>query len=387
MAYMHKRLLESLVRNRLSSSPAVALLGPRQSGKTTLTGHLGGLYFDLENPADQTRCDLEWGAITASKTLVILDEAQSWPGLFPRLRSAIDADRRRNGRFLLLGSVSPALMKNVSESLAGRLALCELTPFLAVEFPKSRWDDLWLMGGYPNGGILGGRRFPDWQRDYLTLLARRDLPLWGLPAKAFTTERLFKMLASCHGQVLNASDIGRGLGLSYHTISHYLDFLVNSYLIHLLPTFGGPLSKRVIRHPKLYWRDSGLLHALMGATSREELMTAPWLGFSWEGWVVEQIIGHLQAHGVWFEASYLRTKEGLELDLIIQFSRARWAFEIKLTTAPSPQDIHRLNTAADLIQANRRVLVSRAPQTADDGKTMVTNLAHLIDLLPHSPEP
>lgn len=361
--------------------PAVALGGPRQSGKTTLAKSLGGRYYDLENPADQTRCDLEWNSIVHCKELTVFDEAQSWPPLFPRLRAAIDLDRRRNNRFLLLGSVSPVLMKNVSESLAGRLALCELTPFLLPELSPKKQTDLWLMGGYPDGGVLGGRSFPRWQRDYLTLLARRDFPAWGLPTKPLATERLFKMLAACHGQILNASEIGRGLGLSYHTVSDYLEFLVNSYLIRLLPPFSGNLRKRLIRSPKLYWRDSGLFHSLMGATTWPILMTMPWVGFSWEGWAIEQILGWLQTTDQWFEASHFRTQEGLELDLVIQFPKERWAFEMKLTTAPTPEDLQKLNKAADLINADRRVLLSRTLSHQDDGKTMSTNLPHLLTLL------
>lgn len=361
--------------------PAVAMGGPRQSGKTTLAKSLGGSYFDLEDPADQTRCDLNWNSIVSSRDLTIFDEAQSWPPLFSRLRSAIDADRRRNNRFLLLGSVSPVLMKNVAESLAGRLALCELTPFLLPEVPKKTQDDLWLMGGYPDGGVLGGRAFPHWQRDYLTLLARRDFPAWGLPTKPLATERLFKMLAVSHGQLLNASEIGRGLGLSYHTVSDYIEFLVNSYLIRLLPPFSGSLRKRLIRSPKLYWRDSGLFHSLMGATTWDSLLSMPWLGFSWEGWAIEQILGWLQTTDQWFEASHLRTQEGMELDLVIQFPKERWAFEMKLTTAPSPEDVQKLNKAADLIKADRRVLLSRTPNPQDDGKTMSTNLPHLLKVL------
>lgn len=378
---MRKRRLSALLRDRLSSMPAVALGGPRQSGKTTLARSLGGRYFDLEDPADQTRCDINWSSIVASRGLTIFDEAQSWPPLFPRLRSAIDADRRRHKRFLLLGSVSPVLMKNVSESLAGRLALCELTPFLLPEVPPKSQDDLWLKGGYPDGGVLGGGGFPHWQRDYLTLLARRDFPAWGLPTKPLATERLFKMLATAHGQILNASEIGRGLGLSYHTVSHYLEFLVNSYLVRLLPPFSGSLRKRIIRSPKLYWRDSGLFHSLMGVTTRDSLFSMPWLGFSWEGWVVEQIIGWLQTNDQWFEASFLRTQDGQELDLVIQFPKELWAFEMKLTLAPSPEDVQKLNKSADIIGAHRRILLSRTTTFQDDGKMMSTNLPHFLRVL------
>src|SRR5690242_14725619 len=160
---MHRRLLAPQLKRLLGSFPAVALLGPRQAGKTTLARGLGQAYYDLEDEADRTRLDAEWPLVEDSKSLVIFDEAQAHPPLFPRLRGAIDRKRRKNGRFLLLGSVSPALMKNVSESLAGRLGTAELTPFLAAEWPASRQERLWIQGGYPDGGILGGEGFPLWQ--------------------------------------------------------------------------------------------------------------------------------------------------------------------------------------------------------------------------------
>jgi predicted AAA+ superfamily ATPase len=166
---------------------------------------------DLEKEADRLRLDVEWESIVAGRGLAIFDEAQEMPALFPRLRAAIDEDRKRHGRFLLLGSVSPFLMRQVAESLAGRLALCELTPLLAGELPEKRWDDLWRFGGYPDGGVLDATHFPDWQRFYLDLLAQRDLPHWGLSARATVTQRLFRMLAAVHGQAWNASQIGKSL--------------------------------------------------------------------------------------------------------------------------------------------------------------------------------
>jgi predicted AAA+ superfamily ATPase len=217
------RPIARLLKQRLAQYPAVCLLGPRQSGKTTLARSFGGAYFDLEQESDRLRLDLQWSALAAGKKLVVLDEAQAWPEVFPRLRGAIDEARSRKGRFLLLGSVSPALTKHVSESLAGRLSLVELPPFLLNELPAASLDDLWLRGGYPEGGILEPRRFPQWQRDYLTLLAQRDLPNWGLPAKPQMTQRLLRMVAAVHGQLWNASQIAQSLGLSYATVNTYMD--------------------------------------------------------------------------------------------------------------------------------------------------------------------
>jgi predicted AAA+ superfamily ATPase len=260
---MIARRLGSLLAARLRDYPAAALVGPRQCGKTTLAKSLRGTYFDLEKEPDRLRLDVEWDKVAAGRSLVILDEAQEMPAIFPRLRAAIDEDRKRKGRFLLLGSVSPALMKQVGESLAGRLALCELAPLAADELPPARWDDLWHFGGYPDGGVINAARFPEWQRFYLDLLAQRDLPHWGLPARAATTQRLFRMLAAVHGQTWNASQIGKSLGLSYHTVNQYVDFLEQAFLIRRLPAYSANLRKRLVKAPKLYWRDPGLLHALL----------------------------------------------------------------------------------------------------------------------------
>ena len=191
---------------RLAAYPAVALIGPRQCGKTTLARSMAGVYFDLEQEPERLRLDLEWDGLVAGKALVILDEAQSWPEIFARLRGAIDDDRRRMGRFLLLGSVSPSLMHHVSESLAGRLSLVELTPLLSTELrAKASRDRLWFRGGYPDGGVLEPGPYPRWQLDYLALLAQRDLPAWGLPAKPQTTDRMLRMLAVLHGTIWNAA--------------------------------------------------------------------------------------------------------------------------------------------------------------------------------------
>jgi uncharacterized protein len=378
---MRRRAAAALVRRRLRAYPAVALVGARQCGKTTLARSLGGRYFDLEQEADRLRLDVEWNTVVQSRGLTVLDEAQAWPPLFPRLRGAIDADRRRAGRFLLLGSVSPSLMREVSESLAGRLAVCELTPFLLGETPRRAVDALWLRGGYPDGGVLGGPAFPDWQRQYLALLAQRDLPAWGLPARPAVTDRLFRMLATGHAGLWHAAPVGASLGLSYHTVNSYLEYVEGAYLVRRLPPFLPNLKKRLIRSPKLYWRDSGLLHALLGVSSREQLMTQPWLGASWEGWVIEQVLGSLSSRGVAHEAYFFRGSDGTEVDLVLEIGQARWAIEIKLTTAPAPEDLERLAHAARLIGATRLCLVSRTLRAAASGNVMSSDAAGLVRAL------
>ncbi|MGD0309219.1 MAG: ATP-binding protein [Acidobacteriota bacterium] len=378
---MIARIVEPLLRRRLKTNPAAVLVGPRQSGKTTLARSLPGVYFDLEQPADRLRLDLQWDELAATRQLIILDEAQTWPELFPRLRGAIDAGRRRNGRFLLLGSVSPALMKHVAESLAGRLALVELTPFLISEQPDRPPADFWLRGGFPDGGILNPGRFPQWQQDYLTLLSQRDLPVWGLPAKPPVTQRLLRMLAAVHGQVWNASQVGQSLGLSYHTINSYLDFLEGAFLIRRLPPWLSNLKKRLVRSPKIYWRDSGLLHSILGVRTMDDLLHQPWVGASWEGFVVHQMLGLMAALGEAGEPHYFRTRDGYEVDLVFKLGSRLWAVEIKLSASPSPEDYSRFNLAADLIGADRRYLVAQVARSSLNKTGGVLSLPHLLDVL------
>jgi predicted AAA+ superfamily ATPase len=379
---MIPRQIRRQLIERLKAYPAVAMVGPRQCGKTTLARSIRGVYYDLEHEEDRLRLDLEWDALVAGKNLAILDEAQSWPEVFTRLRGAIDRDRRRMGRFLILGSVSPSLMIRVSESLAGRLSIVELTPFLWTELRgKPSRERRWLCGGYPDGGVLDRKQYPRWQLDYLTLLAQRDLPTWGLPAKPQTTDRLLRMLAAVHGQTWNASQVGQSLGLSYQTVNSYLDYLAGAFLIRRLRPYQTNIRKRLIKNPKVYWRDSGLLHALLMVSDERTLLMQPWVGASWEGFVIEQAIGELSSRGCAFEAYYFRTSDQYELDLVLDLGRDRWAVEIKLTASPGPADMARLDQAADLIGASRRFLVSQVGRSFGDEKRASCNLPSFIERL------
>ncbi len=378
---MKRRLATAVLRARLARFPAAALLGPRQSGKTTLARSLSRRYYDAEQPADRVRLDLDWKAICSGRELVVIDEAQSWPELFPRLRAAIDADRRRNGRFLLLGSVSPALTREVSESLAGRLARMELAPFLLPELGQRGLARLWLNGGFPDGGVLSGSGFPAWQRDYLALMAQRDLPAWGLPARPQVTDRLLHMLAIAQGQLWNASALGQSLGLSYHTVNGYLDYLEGAYLIRRLAPWSGNLRKRLTRSPKLYLRDSGLLHALLRIGSRTELLRHPAAGASWEGFVVEQLLGALAASGIDAGAHFLRTSDGHEIDLLLALGGKTVAIEVKLSAHATPHDLARLERAADLVSAEHRYVVCQTDEPAASGTRGSLDLASAIERL------
>lgn len=389
---MQTRRLEIEIRELLKRNPAIAILGPRQVGKTTLAKHLGGAYFDLEQVSERTALDVDWSSLCAGKKLVILDEAQSWPEIFPRLRGAIDDDRKRNGRFVLLGSVAPWLMREVSESLAGRLALVELTPFLLPEIldpapssvdssalGESAIDRLWLRGGFPDGGILDASAFPRWQRDFVALLTQRDLPKWGFTASAQDAERLLFMLAAHHGQAFNAARLGQGLGVSAPTVTRYVDFLEGAYLIRRLLPFEGNIKKRLVKTPKCYLRDSGVLHSLLDLRNRDALLRSPAVGPSFEGFAIEQILGVLSARGEFIRPHYFRTSDQYEIDLVFDRAGTRFAIEIKLTSNPSPDDFRRLEKAADMIGAQKRILVSRVAQTTVAGDRISCSLPWLLE--------
>jgi len=370
----YKRILSQ----RLGEYAAVALIGSRQAGKTTLARTLKGAYYDLELEPDRLRLDLDWPSLMDSRQPVILDEAQSWGEIFPRIRGAIDAHPSKKGRFLLLGSVSPSLMTQVSESLAGRLSLVELTPFLTTELRDVSLEKVWRFGGYPEGGVLNAERFPRWQRDYLSLLTQRDLPNWGMPARPQVVQRLAQMIASVHGQVWNASQIGQSLGISYHTVNTYVDYLEGAFLVRRLLPYQANLRKRLVKRPKVYWRDSGLLHALLNVTASENILAKPWVGASWEAFVIEQILGAFQQSDIQVAPYYFRTSDGYDIDLVLDFGSELWAVEIKLTTSPGPNDFNRLEAAADMIGAERRILVSQVQRSQIAGDRISCNLPWLL---------
>lgn len=359
---MIRRHVTGLLRERLRSFPSAVLVGPRQCGKTTLARSFGGDYFDLEQETDRLRLDVQWEALVRRRRLTVLDEAQAHPAVFPRLRGAIDDERRRNGRFLILGSMAPSLMSAVSESLAGRLAIVELTPLGLTEVGPRSAARLHRFGGFPDGGVLRPGDYPAWQTSYVTLMAQRDLPAWGLPARPAMTERLLRMIAASHGAILNATSLGQSLGISYHTVQSYLDHLEGAFLVRRLPPFEANLRKRLVRSPRLYVRDSGLLHALLGLGPRDDMLARPWAGASWEGFVIEQILAFRRGRGEDVEAFFFRTHDGLEGDLVLSVGAALEVIEIKLTSVPSDQDMARVAKVADLLGATRATLISQTAQ-------------------------
>jgi predicted AAA+ superfamily ATPase len=377
---MINRKIKNTIISRLKQFPAVALLGPRQAGKSTLAKTFSGAYYDLEIDQERLRLDLQWNEIIKSEKLIILDEAQTYPDIFPRIRSAIDADRTKTGHFMILGSVSPSLMKQVSESLAGRIAITELSPFFLEEVKQMGLDNLWLMGGFPDGGIIKEDMFPLWQKNYLGLIAMRDLPHWGLAAAPQVTQKFFKMTAAIHGSLWNASQIGKSMGLSYHTVNNYLDYLEQAYLIRRLPPYHANIRKRLVKSPKIFWRDTGLLHSLLGASNFEQLLSQPWVGFSWEGFVIEQILAFLESQGRDYEVYFFRTSDGYELDLILFLEGKKWVFEIKLTGSPGTSELDRLKRTSEMINADNVVLVSRTEKEIKGGGIISTNLPGVLRL-------
>lgn len=239
-------------------------------------------------------------------------------------------------------------------------------------------DRLWRWGGFPDGGVLGQPVFPIWQEGYLRAMAERDLPAWGLRAAPVLTQRLFRMIAAEQGAILNLSKLGQSLGLSHPTVQRYLEVLEGAYLIRRLPPFEANLRKRLVKSPRIYWRDSGLLHALLRFRADDDLFAQPWVGASWEGFVIEQILSVRRSRGEGFEAYFFRSHDGFEADLVLDFGRVREVIEIKLTSGPSPEDLARLDQVAGLVEGTRQVLLCRVAKSVTRGDRWVTGLKEYL---------
>lgn len=334
-----RRILPN-IEKALVQFPAVALLGPRQAGKTTLarsvgSSHVNSLYLDLERPSDLAKlADPELFLSRHADQLVVLDEIQRQPDLFPVLRALID-ENRRPGRFLLLGSASPQLLRQTSESLAGRISFHELAPFDVSEIKPKKADVgvFWLRGGYPLSWLAESDEASlAWRESFIITHLERDIPAFGIRIPGPTLHRFWRMLAHLHGQMWNASRLASGFGVSAPTVQHYLEILEATYMVRRLPPLHVNLGKRLVKSPKIYLRDSGLLHALLGIRSLDELAGHPVVGPSWEGWVLEQIAQLLSPQ---WRLSFYRTATGAEMDVVAERGERRIGFEIKLSSAPS----------------------------------------------------
>ncbi len=331
-----KRSLTDTVLKRLKTNPAVALLGARQVGKSTLAEMIlphftKSIYLDLERPADLNKLtDAEAFFDQFSDRLIVLDEIQRLPDIFPILRSVIDRNKT-NAQFLILGSASRDLIRQSSESLAGRISYIEITPFTQPELPAIDSKIHWLRGGYPRSLLAEDEEVSyQWREDYIRTFLERDIPQLGFQIPANTLSRFWRMLAHVHGQVLNASKLGDSMGVSSHTIRNYIDLLEQTFVLRILPPFASNLKKRLIKSPKIFIRDSGILHTLLGIAEMEDLFANPVYGSSFEGFVIENVLTNLPR----WQASFYRTSNGSEIDLILQKGSRTIAIEIKSSTSP-----------------------------------------------------
>ena len=326
--------IEQEIHKGLNRSRIVALIGPRQSGKTTLAREFvpsNSLnYFDLEDPISLARLDEPMIALRDLNGLVVIDEIQRKPELFPILRVLADRDPLP-ARFLILGSASPELTQRSSESLAGRLETIAMGGFSLAEVGNDQQSQHWLRGGFPLSFLAPSEEASSvWRKNFIQTFLERDLPLLGVRMPATTMLRFWTMVAHYHGQIWNAAEPARSLGVSEPTVRRYLDLLEGLFLVRQLPPWHTNLKKRQVRSPKLYFRDSGILHQLLGIRSAFELQTHPKLGASWEGYVIEEIFKSVEPD----EAYFWATHNGAELDLLIIKNGRKLGVECKRVDAP-----------------------------------------------------
>ena len=342
---MIKRRLDTKIREALSRSPSVALMGPRQVGKTTLahaiTSTIPSVYLDLEDRLDLAKVkDITAFHEENRDKLIILDEIQRMPDVFAPLRGIIDKERRRGnkaGRFLFLGSASLDLLQQSSESLAGRIAYLELHPLDLLEVNANNTDQvnaLWVRGGFPESLLADSEeQSVDWRIDFIKTYLERDIPQLGPRIPAETLARFWTMLAHNQGTLLNAAHMARNLDVSSVTVGRYLDLMVDLLLVRRLKPWTSNFGKRLVRSPKIFVRDSGLTHALVHITSFNDLLGHPVVGGSWEGFVIENIMA---VAGSRVQPYFYRTAGGAEIDCILEMpGKERWAIEIKRSASPS----------------------------------------------------
>lgn len=318
----------------LQYNPIVAILGPRQCGKTTLarmiSQEITSVYFDLEDPTDLLKLTNPKLAFQHQKGLIIIDEVQRKPELFSILRVLVDQPEFQN-TFLLLGSASPQLVRGVSESLAGRVAFIEMSGFGLMEIGVEQFENLWLRGGFPRSFLAATDELSfQWRRNFIQTFLERDIPQLGISIPAMTLRRFWTMVAHFHGNRWNASELARSLGSSEATMRRYLDILCGTFLLRPLQPWYANLRKRQAKTPKIYFRDSGLLHALLSIQTKDGLLGHPKYGTSWEGFAMEQVLMLLQPDNAYFWA----THTGAELDLLIFVDGKPFGFEFKCSDAP-----------------------------------------------------
>ena len=357
---MIKRRIQHHLQDQLDQFPAVALLGPRQSGKTTLALELANnrssIYLDLESDTDRNKLtEPELYLSSHQDKLVILDEVHRLPGLFSNLRCLIDKARRKglkSGQFLLLGSASLDLLQQSGESLAGRIAYIELGPFDVTETGTA--DRLWVRGGFPDSFLAASdNKSLSWRKNFIRSYLERDIPQLGPRIPAETLRRFWTMLAHNQGGLLNSASLARGLGVDNKTINRYLDLLVDLLLVRRLPAWHGNSGKRLTKSPKIFLRDPGIVHALLNITNLEALLGHPILGASWEGFVIENILSVLPPQIL---ASFYRSSGGAEVDLVVEFPGGGiWVIEIKRSLKPGVG--RGFHSACEDLAPDRKLLV------------------------------
>ena len=357
-----------------------AILGPRQCGKTTLArmfaGKRASTYFDLENPVDIQRLSAPMNVLMGLSGLVVLDEIQRKPELFELLRVAVDRDGNK-ARFLVLGSASPGLIRGVSESLAGRVGFVDLSGFDLREVPVNQLDRLWVRGGFPRSFLASDESSSmDWRAGFVRTFLERDIPQLGITIPAETLRRFWTMVAHYHGQVWNAAEFARSLGASEHTARRYLDILAGAYVARILPPWFENLSKRQIKAPKIYIRDSGILHTLLHLSSLAELQGHPKLGASWEGFALEQTLNLLETRDTYYWGTY----SGAELDLMFTARGKRYGIEYKYTDAPS-RTRSMLSAMQDLGLEHLWVVYPLGPEYALDERITATPVESVPNLV------
>jgi predicted AAA+ superfamily ATPase len=328
-----RQVANERVRSALTRAPVVVLTGPRQAGKSTLAQSIvhpsKSHIFDLEDPRDLSRLGEPTLSLPLLDGTVVIDEAQRSPALFPVLRVLVDEDRRP-GRFLVLGSASPDLIGLSAESLAGRVTFVELPGLMITDVGTQKLSQLWLRGGLPLSFLAADEPSARWRDDYIATFLERDLAGLGFRLAPTAMRRFWTMVAHYHGQTWNGAELSRALGVSQPTVRGYLDALTDSLMIRQLQPWFANISKRQVKAPKVYVRDSGLLHRLLGLTTMDELLSHPKVGASWEGFVIEQLLTLLEPR----EASFWATHQGAEIDLVTTIDSRRLAFEVKRTDQP-----------------------------------------------------
>lgn len=391
---MLKRLITSKLIERLKHTPAVALLGPRQVGKTTLALEIADLYpsifLDLESPESITKLSNPEAYLSQqSEKLIILDEIQRIPDLFPVLRGLIDKGRgagREGEQFLILGSASRDLLKQSSESLAGRISYLELFVLNILEIQEKTPRDqskLWLRGGFPKSFLAESDGISaDWRYDFIQTYLERDIPQMGFQIPAARLQRLWTMLAHLQGETINASQLAASLETSSKTVSYYIDILTDLLLVRQLQPFHANVKKRLVKSPRVYIRDSGILHRLLNIVDEDELLSHPINGKSWEGFVIENL---LSVAPYTVKPYFYRTQAGAEIDLILQISAQElWAIEIKKGLAPKiPPGFHQ--ACEDIEVSHKFVVYGGQDEFPVEQGTNVISLSRLMHKLTNLP--